>query len=92
MINNKLVSSFKMKVNHFDSFFASHYTLLDNNSKIPGSQTYMASTFYPFQFEESVILKIIREIHTYKVHGHDDISIKILKTFGNHFPLYLEIV
>ena len=52
----------------------------------------MASTFYPFQFEESVILKIIREIHTYKVHGHDDISIKMLKTFGNHFPLYLEIV
>ena len=39
LINNKLVSNFKTKANHFNIFFASHCTPLDNNSKIPGNQT-----------------------------------------------------
>ena len=31
LMNNKLVSNFKEKVDHFNCFFAPHCTLLDNN-------------------------------------------------------------
>ena len=44
LINNKLISNFKMKANQFNTFFASNCTPLDNNSKIPGSQTYIADS------------------------------------------------
>ena len=39
LTNNELISEFKMKANHFNSFFAPQCTWLDNNSKVPGSQT-----------------------------------------------------
>ena len=43
LINNELVSVFKIKANHFNSFFASHCILLDSNSKIPGRQIFFPS-------------------------------------------------
>ena len=43
-INNKLISDFKMKANHFNSFFASRCTMLDNNSTIPEIQTYLTDS------------------------------------------------
>ena len=81
-----------MKQNHFNSFFASHYTCLHSNSGIPGSQTYVTKSKFPtLQFKESIIIKIMRTLDTYRAHVHGDISIRMLKTFGNHFPFYLEI-
>ena len=41
LINNELVSDFKMKANHFKKIFASHCTPLNNNSTVPGNQTYI---------------------------------------------------
>ena len=35
LINDKLISDFEVKANHFNIFFASQCTTLDNNSKIP---------------------------------------------------------
>ena len=80
LINNELFSDFKMKANHFNSFFASHCTLLNNNGKVPGSQSYIAdSELSSFQFDYKEILKIIRSLDINKAHGHDDISIRMLK-------------
>ena len=79
MINNELISDFKMKANHFNSFFASHCTPLNNNIKLPGSQTYITeSKLSSLQFEDKDI-KIIKSLNINKAHGHDDISIRILK-------------
>ena len=49
LINNELISDFKMKANHFNSFFASHCIPLN------------------------------KVTHINKAHGHDDISIRLLK-------------
>ena len=69
-----------MKANHFNSFFASPYSPLNNNSKIPGSQTYITdSKLSSLQFEDKDIIKIIRSLNTNKAHGHDNISIRMLK-------------
>ena len=79
-INNKLISDFKMKANHFNSFLASQCTTLDNNSTIPEIQTYLTdSKLSSLQFEDKDIIKIIRSLDTSKPHGYDDISIKMLK-------------
>ena len=69
-----------MKVNHFNCFFASHCTPLNNNSKVPGSQTYTTdSKLSLLQFEDKDIIEIIRSLDVNKAHGHDDISIRMLK-------------
>ena len=79
MINNELISDFKMKANHFNSFFASYCTPLNNNIKLPGSQTYITeSKLSSLQFEDKDI-KIIKSLNINKAHGHDDILIRILK-------------
>ena len=73
LINSELISDFKMKANHFNSFFASHCTPLNNNSKVPGSQTYITdSKLSSLQFEDKDIIKIIRSLDINKAHGHDD--------------------
>ena len=80
LIYNKLISDFEMKANHFNSSFASHCTSLDNNSKTLGSQTYITdSELSSLQFEYKDIIKIIRSLDTNKAHGHDDLSIRMLK-------------
>ena len=71
---------FKTKANHFNSFFASHCTPLNNNSKVPESQTYITdSKLSSLQFEDKDIIKIIRTLNINKAHGYDDISIRMLK-------------
>ena len=61
-------------------FFTSHSTPLDNNSKIPGNQTYATDNkLSSLHFEDSDIIKIIRSLDTSKAHGNDDISIRMLK-------------
>ena len=80
LINNEIISDFKMKANHFNSFFASHCTPLNNNSKVPESQTYITdSKLSSLQFEDKDIIKIIRSLDINKAHGYDDISIRMLK-------------
>ena len=80
LINNYLVSNFKEKANHFNCFFASHCTPLDNNSKIPESQTFIADNKLSLvQFEDNNIIKIIRSLNICKAHEHDVISIRMLK-------------
>ena len=82
MIKNELISDFKVKLNHINSFFASYCTPLNNNSKVPESQTYITdSKLSSLQFEDKGIIKIIRSLDINKAHGHDDISIRMLKIY-----------
>ena len=80
LINNKLESDFKTKANYFNSFFASKCTPLINNSTLPNSlQDVSAARLSSFSFDEEVILKIINALNIIKAHGHDDISIRMIK-------------
>ena len=80
MVNNELIPDFKTKTSHFNSFFASQCTPFDNNSTIPGSQTYITDIkLSSLQFEDKDTIKISRSLDTNKAHEHDDISIKMLK-------------
>ena len=79
-INNKLEPDFKLKANFFNKFFADKCTPIQNNSVIPNfieceSMNRLTST----SFNDESILKIIRALDVNKAHGHDDISIRMIK-------------
>ena len=58
LINDKLISDFEVRANHFNDFFASQYTHLDN-SKISESQTYITNTkLSSIKFENKDIINI----------------------------------
>ena len=78
--DGKLESDFKIKANHFNSFFASQCTPLVNNSKLPDKITYIsAARLTSIKFDNNDILKIIRSLNVNKARGHDGISIRMLR-------------
>ena len=74
----------KVKTNIFNKFFARQFTPLKNDSVLPASQldlTQARLNSIDFSFEE--ILKIIRSLDVNKAHGHNDISIRMIKISDN---------
>ena len=80
MINDKFVTDIQAKANIFNKFFADQCTPLKNNSMLPTNQLFMTqATLRSLDFSEGEILKIIRALNINKAHGHDDISIRMIK-------------
>ena len=80
LIDNKIISDFEAKANYFNNFFMSQCTPLNNNSKIPENQIYTTNTKLSLiKFENKDIVNIIRSLNINKAHGHDNISIRMLK-------------
>ena len=80
MINDKFVTDIQAKANIFNKFFADQCTPLKNNRLFPTNQLFMTqATLRSLDFNEGEILKIIRALNINKAHGHDDISIRMIK-------------
>ena len=80
LINDKFVTDIQAKANIFNKFFADQCTPLKNNSMLPTNQLFMTqATLRSLDFNEGAILKIIRALNINKAHGHDDISIRMIK-------------
>ena len=80
MVDDKHVTDIKTKANIFNEYFAEQCTLLKNSSVRPINQKFLTqSRFTSLDFNEEEIPKIIRALHIYKVYGHDDISIRMIK-------------
>ena len=63
-----------------DKFFAEQCTPLDNNSSLPVNQLYLTqSRLTSLDLDDDELLKIIRALNINKAHGHDDISIRMIK-------------
>ena len=77
---NKLESDFKLKANHFNKFFASKCTPMKNDSSLPSSfELYSQSKFSSLNIVEDNILKIGRTPNINKAHGHNEISVSMIK-------------
>ena len=89
IVIGKLVSDFCKKANMFNNFFASIYTLIDNASYLPSFSYRAASRIKSFQGAENDILAIIKALDPNKIHGCDNISIKMIKICSQSliFPL-----
>ena len=79
LINNEIILDFEAKASHFNNLFGSQCTPLNNNSKIPENQTYKTNTKLPLIKFMNKDTNIIRSLNEDKAHGHDNISIRMLK-------------
>ena len=72
------------KANLFNSFLAKQYSIIENNSvlsssTIPITNQYLAN----IEFMKNDIKRIICKLDPKKAHGHDMISIRLLKVSGD---------
>ena len=80
MIDDKFVTNIQTKANNFNNFFADQCTSLKNDSVLSTSQILLTSSrLCTLNFNEEEIIKIIRNLNVRKAHGHDDISIRMIK-------------
>ena len=80
MVNDKFVTDIQIKANIFNKFFADQCTPLKNNSSLPVNQIFLTqSRLTSLDLDEDELLKIIRALNINKAHGHDDISIRMIK-------------
>ena len=80
MVDDKFVADIQKKANVFNKFFAEQCTPLDNNSSLPVNQLFLTqSRLTSLDLDDDELLKIIRALNINKAHGHDDISIRMIK-------------
>ena len=92
IVNDKLVSDYE-ETNHFNKFFASQCTPIDNDSQIPVSVVFNTKArFSSITCEDNDILKIIRNLDISKAHGFDDISIRMVKLCDDSLVIPLSII
>ena len=80
---NKLATDFKEKAELFNSHFATQCSLISNSSKLPSHVQYLTDNRLSCVcFSHDKIAKVIQNLDSNKVHGHDNISICMLKVCG----------
>ena len=91
LVNNSFVTDFKEKVNLFNEFFCKQCTPVANDSTLPTLLETPNETLSSIEIIASDIGKIIKALKVNKAHGHDEISIRMLKLCESAItePLYL---
>ena len=80
LIDDKFVTDIQTKTNIFNKFFADQCQPLNNASDLPTNQIVLTqSRLVSLDFNEGELLQIIRPLNINKAHGHDDISIRMIK-------------
>ena len=92
-VNAKIITNFKQKAYLFNKYFSSQCNPLPNDSKLPENQTYITETkLSSSDNEHKDIYKIIKTLNINKAHGHDDISIRMLKLCDKSIVKPLSII
>ena len=90
---NEFVIDFKTKAELFNSFFADQCSLISNSSELPSKLEYLTqSRLSSVTFSEDDIEKLIQKLDPNKAHGHDQISIRMLKLSSNSICKPLKII
>ena len=80
---DKYIADFQEKSEIFNSFFADQCSPISNRSVLPSELPLRTdSTLSTCHFAKEDILRIINNLDPNKAHGHDEISIRILKICG----------
>ena len=77
---NKFITDFREKAELFNSFFANQCSLIKNTSVLPTNcESLTDKSLSNITFTDNDIWKIIKCLDPNKAHGHDMISIRMLK-------------
>ena len=80
LVGNQLVSDFFAKANLFNDYFNKQCTIIDNNSSVPANISFETKErLSTFEICSGDIVKIIRSLNPSKVHGHNEISIRMIR-------------
>ena len=79
------MTDFRKKAEQY-SFFAKQYSLVNSDSSLP------SDSLYSLKFFTENILQIINKLDSNKVHGYDEISIRMLKLCSSSVCRPLQIV
>ena len=80
----RLITNFKEKAELFNTFFASQCTLLNNSSDLPNELEKLTNKLLDtVNFSTNDTSKIINNLDPNKAHGHDMLSIRMIKLCEN---------
>ena len=92
LVGNQLVSDFLVKANLFNDYFSKQCTTI-NNSAIPANTSFVTEErLSTFQICSGDIVEIIRSLDPNKSHGHDEISIRMIKICASSISKPLAIL
>ena len=86
------MTKFLEKTNLFNEFFTQQCNAIENDSTLPNDLNFeTAERISSFDISEDKIIKIIKSLDPNKAHGHDGISIRMLKLCASSIskPLFL---
>ena len=90
---NKFITNFKEKAELFNTFFANQCTLLNNSSVLPNNLAKLTNkSLDTVNFSTDDISKIINNLDPNKAHGHDMLSIRMIKLCGNSICKLLSMI
>ena len=90
---NRFITDFKEKAELLNSFFSNQCSLLRNCSKLPANLRYVTDKrLRTINFITDNIEKVIESLNSNKGHGHENISIRMLKICGNTICKLLELI
>ena len=79
-INSKFVTDFQEKANVFNSFLAKQCPPIPSSSVLPAKISYTTKDHIKILcFGKSDAIKLIKVVEVSKAHGHDGISVKMIK-------------
>ena len=84
LVKDQLVTNFLEKANLFNEFFTQQCNTIENDSTLPNDLVFETTErISSFDISKDEITKIIRSLDPNKAHGHDGISILMLKLYGS---------
>ena len=86
------MTDFRKKADIFNSFFAKQYSLVNSDSSLPSKMIKKTDSLYSLKFFTENILQIINKLDSNKVHGYDEISIRMSKLCSSSVCRPLQIV
>ena len=80
LVNNNLISNFRERANIFNDFFVQQCQPIANNSILPTNQVfYTQNRLRRFDIDCVKMSNLINGLNKHKAHGHDGISIRMVK-------------
>ena len=90
--NRTFITSFDEKANLFNEYFATQCNPIENDSVLPVFRSLTENKLSEINIEAAHISTIISKLNSKKAHGHDDISINMLKIAKDEVTYPLKLI